>query len=92
MQPQGGTNKNKTMQLKGMRIFHCGKYTTSGGQTLEEIAIDGVRGTDLVFCQVFGNSSGLFGLTAICDTDKVTVTFASDPGDDTGIYILVLRP
>ena len=90
MQPQGGTNKNKTMQLNGMRIFHCARHdiTDAGMFTIN---IDGVEKTDLAFAiQISEDGPGV--VTCGAYSNRVEMTFSNGNGSGTDISLLVLRP
>jgi len=86
-QPTGGTNKNKTMQLKGMRIFHCGQYTAAG--TSDVLTITGVEATDLAFANMAdGGNIGVDSL--VCTADTVTIQY---DGTAAGVAnLLIMRP
>jgi len=89
MQPTGGTNKNKTEQLKGMRIFHSGRYEITG-TTSEAITIDGVQATDLAFV-IKAETSAVYVLCVETSANTVTVGFSGDSqGED--VNILIMRP
>jgi len=93
MQPTGGTNKNKTLQLNGMRIFHCGKHTTVGGAAGEVITIAGVEATDMAFVTLVNDgTSDVELMSGACSANTLTVTFSENPLADTIIDVLILRP
>jgi hypothetical protein len=72
--------------------IYSGLLTTVGGAAAEDFAIEGVLPTDVVIVTL--NTPGSSAVTvdsALCDTDKITVTFSGDPADDHIINVHVLR-
>jgi len=78
--------------LPNYRIFSCANYTSTGGNAVEDFSITGVLASDKCFVVITDDgTNNVSVVTAICGTDKVTVTFSGDPGGDLDINILVIR-
>jgi len=73
-------------------VVYAGSHTTAGGAVSEDITLSGVLSSDLVFAQLANEGTNKATLSvAKSGVDKISLTFALDPGNDEVVSYQVLR-
>jgi hypothetical protein len=77
----------------GVKVLKAILKTTVGGAAAEDVAITGVAATDVVLVTLHtAGTNAVSVVKAVTATNKVTITFSGDPGNDAKVNILVVRP